>query len=468
VPLQHLKTKSGQVKIRNKILIYFSSTVIALSAISLTIIYILFYEYREEEFQQQQNDKIKYTIRLLAEYKEMSEELANIMDELTIHDFYDEKMLVFDIHKNLIFSSIDDLPISGYKEILNELSPENSWIETKEDDYDIIGVYVKSNQASYYAISKAYDAFGYSKMYFLRNVLIGIFIVGTGIVIFISVFLSNKISKPITALAEQLNLFKLSGENKTEIETDISSFEVKHLADRFNELLRRTNESFEFQKHTVNHISHQLKTPIAVLVSELEKIKGYSNIDAIKCDIESQINKTKSLGSIINALLEISKIESGQEIKRAYVRIDELIFDIIDEINTIFPDFHFEVNYTPDEIEENNLLLNVNEMLIRQAFHNLLINCITYSNNSKAEIKFDCTSNNQLKIVVANTGKQVSSDEKKYLFNHFFRGKNSKGKIGFGLGLVLAKKIITISSGTITYSTPSENLNLFEVRFPLS
>jgi two-component system, OmpR family, sensor histidine kinase ArlS len=303
---------------------------------------------------------------------------------------------------------------------------------------------------------------------FLRNVLIGIFIVGTGIVIFISVFLSNKISKPITALAEQLNLFKLSGENKTEIETDISSFEVKHLADRFNELLRRTNESFEFQKHTVNHISHQLKTPIAVLVSELEKIKGYSNIDAIKCDIESQINKTKSLGSIINALLEISKIESGQEIKRAYVRIDELIFDIIDEINTIFPDFHFEVNYTPDEIEENNLLLNVNEMLIRQAFHNLLINCITYSNNSKAEIKFDCTSNNQLKIVVANTGKQVSSDEKKYLFNHFFRGKNSKGKIGFGLGLVLAKKIITISSGTITYSTPSENLNLFEVRFPLS
>jgi two-component system, OmpR family, sensor histidine kinase ArlS len=97
VPLRHLKTKSGQVKIRNKILIYFSSTVIALSAISLTIIYILFYEYREEEFQQQQNDKIKYTIRLLAEYKEMSEELANIMDELTIHDFYDEKMLVFDI-----------------------------------------------------------------------------------------------------------------------------------------------------------------------------------------------------------------------------------------------------------------------------------------------------------------------------------------------------------------------------------
>lgn len=80
------------MKIRNKILIYFSTTVLALTAISLGLIYILFSEYREEEFQQLQNEKIKYTIGLITEFKEMSEEVSLLLDAQDIHDFYDEKL----------------------------------------------------------------------------------------------------------------------------------------------------------------------------------------------------------------------------------------------------------------------------------------------------------------------------------------------------------------------------------------
>ncbi|GIV43426.1 MAG: hypothetical protein KatS3mg035_0549 [Bacteroidia bacterium] len=61
------------MKIRNKILLYFSTTVIGFTIISSAVVYWIFSEYREEEFQQRQKEKIKYTIELLAEYKEMSE-----------------------------------------------------------------------------------------------------------------------------------------------------------------------------------------------------------------------------------------------------------------------------------------------------------------------------------------------------------------------------------------------------------
>jgi two-component system, OmpR family, sensor histidine kinase ArlS len=456
------------MKIRNKILVYFSTTVISLTAISLTIIYILFSEYREEEFQQQQYEKIKYTIKFLAEYEEMSENLAYIIDELTIHDFYDEKLLIFDTKKDLIFSSIDDLPIPDYETILNELSPSKRWIETKENKYDIVGIYHEHNKNSFYAISKAYDAFGYTKMYFLRNALIGIFLFITIVVIFISRFLSNKISRPITALAENLNNYDLSKEKVDELEIETSSYELKQLTQRFNELLRRTNEAFVFQKHTIHHISHQLKTPISVLVSELERIKYFSRIEDVKPEIENQIIKAKSLGSIINVLLEISKIESGQQTKKQALRIDELFFDVIEELNAIYPDFHFEVNYVPDEINEKRIIINLNPILIRQAIQNLLTNCILYSNNSKAEIKIDCSDGSGLKIQIINTGKPITSEEENFLFNHFFRGKNSQGKTGFGLGLVLTKKIVELNSATITYSNPSENLNVFELNFTLS
>lgn len=456
------------MKIRNKILIYFSSTVIALTAISLTIIYILFSEYREEEFQQQQNGKIHTTIKLIENFKRESATISYLIDQQDINDFYDEKLLVYDSNKNLIFASLDSLDIVKAESILNKLSPTQRWIETKEENYDLIGIYIKTNNQDYYAISKAYDAFGYSKMYFLRNVLTGIFLFITVVVVLISRFLSNKISRPITALAENLNKYDLSKEKIDELAIETSSSELNQLTQRFNELLRRTNEAFVFQKHTIHHISHQLKTPISVLVSELERIKDFSSIDVIKPEIENQVIKAKSLGSIINVLLEISKIESGQQTKKQALRIDELFFDVIEELNAIHPDFHFEVNYIPDDTNENRLIINLNPILIRQAVQNLLSNCVSYSNNSKAEIKIDCSDSNGLKIQIINSGSPISTEEKNFLFNHFFRGKNSQGKIGFGLGLVLTKKIVELNSATITYSNPASNINVFELNFPLS
>jgi two-component system, OmpR family, sensor histidine kinase ArlS len=456
------------MKIKNKILVYFSTTVIALTAISLTIIYILFSEYREEEFQQQQNEKIHTTIKLIEKIKQESATISYLIDQQDINDFYDEKLLVYDANKKLIFASLDSLDIVKAESILNKLSPTHRWIETTEEKYDLVGIYTETNNQNYYAVSKAYDAFGYTKMYFLRNVLVGIFLFITIVVILISRFLSTKISKPITAFANSLNKYDLSKEKVDELEIETSSYELNQLTQRFNELIKRTNEAFVFQKHTIHHISHQLKTPIAVLVSELERIKNLSNTEAITSEIENQIIKTKSLGSIINVLLEISKIEAGQQTQKQELRIDELFFDVIDEFNAIYPSFHFEVNYVPQEINENRLIININPILIKQAIQNLLTNCVSYSNNLKAEIKFYFSADNELKIQIINSGKPISSEEKKFLFNHFFRGYNSEEKIGFGLGLVLTKKIIELNSATITYSNPAPNINVFELNFPLS
>ncbi len=453
------------MKIRDKILIYFSSTVIALSAISLSLIYILFSEFREEEFQQQQNEKIKYTVGLVTEFKQMSEKLALLLDAQDIHDFYDEKLLIFNGQKELIFSSLDSLPIAKTNQILNALSPSNQWVETKEQDYDLVGVYVENKGKTYYGVSKAYDAFGYSKMYFLRNVLIAIFVAISVIVVLMALYLSNIISKPITKLAENLNKYDLGSEKTALIKTDTSSYELKHLTERFNELLNRTNEAFAFQKNAIQHISHELKTPVAILVSELEKTENYTDIDEIKSVLTAQVNQAKSLGEIINVFLEISKIESGQQISKSNTRIDEVLFDIIGELKTIYPNFHFELNYFPSEFEESRLMLKSNKMLIKQAFQNLLLNCISYGSDQKAKIKIDCSLENKLRIAISNYGNPVSQEEENQLFNHSFRGENSEGKIGFGLGLVLAKKIMHFHNAEITYFNPEDNLNVFEVCF---
>jgi signal transduction histidine kinase len=229
--------------------------------------------------------------------------------------------------------------------------------------------------------------------------------------------------------------------------------------------MSRTNNAYTFQKNSIHHISHQLKTPISVLILELERIKQNAKQAALEKDFDRQLANTKSLAEIINVLLEISKIEAGQPFEKKTLRADELIFDCIGELNILYPDFIFEVNYMPAEPQAELLLLKGNEMLLQQAFQNLLNNCIAYSDKPKAEIKIDISQAHKLMITIVNFGKPISEEEQKYLFSHFFRGENSRNKIGFGLGLVLAKNIIKFHNGNIRYCKPADNVNVFEVWF---
>ncbi|HLU50927.1 MAG TPA: HAMP domain-containing sensor histidine kinase [Flavobacteriaceae bacterium] len=453
------------MKIRNKILIYFSSTVIVLSALSLMIVFILFSAHREEEFQQQQFSKIKHTVGLIEEFGKISAEVSLLLDKQNIHDFYDEKMLIYDNNKKPIFTSIDSLEIVKSDAILNRLSVANNWIETKEDGYDLIGVYIEHHSKGYYAISKAYDYFGYSKKDFLHKVLIGIFLAIVLVVLLVSFYLSNIIAKPISELTKKIEDYDLSNEENQPLHLKTTTSELKNLSEKFNELLKRTNDAFRFQKHSIQHISHELKTPIAVLVSELEKIEQQNDIEQIKSGLHGQTQRAKSLGNIINILLQISKIEAGQEVTKANVRIDETVFNCITELNTLYPAFNFEVNFTPDNFNEQILHIEANEPLIKQAFLNLLLNAVHYSDDQKAKITLDGSSD-RLTVIISNSGKTLSDNEQKFIFTHFFRGKNAQNQQGFGLGLVLAQRIFAIHNAVIRYQSIGKSENIFSIELP--
>jgi two-component system, OmpR family, sensor histidine kinase ArlS len=260
----------------------------------------------------------------------------------------------------------------------------------------------------------------------------------------------------------------VKGENLPSLEVKSSTHELNLLTQRFNELLERTNAAFSFQKHTIHHISHELKTPISVLVSELEKAVSLDNSEEIKEMIKSQISNAKMLGNIIHVLLELAKLDSGQDLKKESTRIDELIFDSIAELSIIHPDFSFDLHYHPETPQESALSPPVNRLLMRQALMNLFSNCISFSDNYKGTIRLDCSKADFLVLSISNSGATLGADEEKFLFNHFFRGANSRNKTGFGLGLVLTRRILELHNAEIRYFSPSANLNVFEVCFTLS
>ncbi len=455
------------MKLRNKILSYFSVTVICLLSASLLVVYILFSAHRKEEFHQQQIAKIKYTIGLIGEFEQMSSTLSSFLDRQDINDFYDEKLLVYDQNKKLIFASIDSLEITRSQELLASLSSTNKLIETREGKYDVVAAFIQRNNVQYFAISKAYDALGYSKKFFLEKILILMFIAIAIIIVLISLYLSNIITKPITVLARKLSRYDLNAGGNAPLNIRTTTYELNYLTEKFNELLKRIGDAFSFQKQAIQHISHQLKTPVAVLVSDLERLSNQTTDPKLRESLSAQVIQAKSLAEIMDVLLEVSKMESATQPQRTGIRVDELMFDIIEELNGRYPHFQFEVNYVPDVINEEKLICLVNKMLLKEAFRNILINCIRYSDNNMAGIQINGLTPGVLSVQFINSGETISEDELPYLFSHFFRGKNSHGKAGFGLGLALAKRIIELNDGKILYRINSNNENVFEVQLPL-
>lgn len=453
------------MNIRKKIILYFSSVTIVLLAAALFFIYTLFARFRQEEFQQRQVAKIRTTLKFLTEIQNIDQNLIEAMDRITIHDIYDEKLLIFDKSRKLVYSSIDDTPVTFSAELLDALSAEQPLIETNDGLYDVTGIYLENDDKGYYGISKAYDISGYSKLNYLGYVLTFTLIGICLSIVLIAYYLSGKITKSIVDVTRQINDFALEGAaNKLVIAG--TNDEVAILAQRFNELMQRMNEAFSFQKHAVHHISHELKTPIAVLVSDLERMERETDPTALREMIHVQKENTKSLGEIINSLLEIAKTESGNAVTTTQVRVDEMIFDLIDAFRALHPGFQFAMTYDESVVSDDSLSIRVNDRLFKSALTNLMQNCIQYSRDGKAEIRITTEAGN-LRVDFTNRGKVITQNEQAFLFQHFFRGANSNGKRGFGLGLVFISKILSLHNGTVSYGSSGNDLNTFSINLPL-
>lgn len=452
--------------IRKKVLLFFSTTVICLLGATLFFIYTLFYEYREEEFQQMQKQKITSTLKFLTQIKKADETVIQAMDRISIHEFYDEKLLIYNNEKELIYSSIDDLLVPNAEEILSFLNSTNTWLETKDELYDVIGVYVKHKNKTYFGISKAFDSSGYSKLNFLKYVLWLTFLGISLVVIFISNFLSRKITQPIVDISQKIGSYDF---NKSYFPINVpgSETEVMVLTKKFNELMKRVKEATAFQKHAIHHISHELKTPIAILVSNFERMEEETDIEKLQKQIGNQKVDTKNLSEIIDLLLEISKTEISEKLPRLDIRIDELIFDVIDEISLLYPDFEFSLDYAGMSDDEGKLTVSGSVSLLKAVLMNLMINSVRYSNDKEAKISIT-SRQEDLQIEFVNQGPVISKNEERFLFQHFFRGENSKGKSGFGLGLVFIYKIIVQHGGSVSYKAIGTNKNVFTISLPLS
>lgn len=451
------------MNIRNQIVVYFSLAISLLLGLAFLAVYTIFSEFREESFQQKQKEKITTTIRLLAEFKEADNEILENIDRAQVNELLDEKMIIFNKEKKVIYTSIDDTPIPYSGDLVNRLNETVPWIEMKDEDYDVVAVYVKSGSDGYYCVSKAYDANGYDKLRYLSHVLL--FSYGVIVIIFllISLFLASKISTPLVRFTEQIRNFNFTQTGIIEVPPRTGE-EIEVLVHRFNELMMKVRESYEYQRNAVHHISHEIKTPLAVVLSTVEQLEQERDIVRIKSGMGAVKIMVKNLGDLTNALLEIARLEAGSDLKTEALRMDEVVYDVIENIRFSYPDALFQVEFDSEDSEEMKLTVWANRKLMTAAVENLMVNSILYSTGAKATVLFS-TKGNALELSFSNDGETLSPEDQQRIFDRFYRGNNSRKQSGFGLGLVLVKRVIDLHDFSIAYRIDEKGKNVFTCIF---
>ncbi|WP_406843655.1 ATP-binding protein [Flavobacterium soyae] len=450
--------------LKNRISLLVSLLFTILFGLASTVIFVLYSNFRKEEFRDRLEIKALSNIKLLVNVKEVDDQLLKIIDQNSINKLYDEKTLVFDSHFKLIYSSIDDAKINWSVEDLKYLKKHKTFFK-QQGDYEVYGVFYDTKDKDFYALISATDDYGKRKLLFLRYTLIISYILFTCICWVLTSFMVKKAMNPLSLFHQ-----KIKNINENNLDTRIASKsnkdEIDLIANEFNFMMDRIEVSYQKQKEFTAHASHELRTPLSRITAQIENtvadpatsVKGKTFLTTILSDINH-------LTELISSLLILSKIDNNKNNEDNEVhRMDEILFSAIENLKRSFPEFIILFEIEESDNLDTALEVKGNKNLLEIALINVLKNACVYSDNKQALVKIS-TQENHLVISVLNTGKTLTETEQKNLFQPFMRGKNSKGTSGFGLGLRIVNRILTLHKSYITYSIPNSKENLFQLFF---
>lgn len=227
-------------------------------------------------------------------------------------------------------------------------------------------------------------------------------------------------------------------------------------------------EAFYKQKELIANASHELKTPLTVINTNLSVLENNKTetIESQNRWINNIIEQTNRMNRLIYQMLDLSKTESllASETKQP-IQLSELIEKLVME---------FEVNAFEKKIHvtsniEENIVFNGNMENMIKLFTILIDNAIKYTQENGAIDLSLTQKKNKIEFTIQNTGKGIEKENLGKVFQRFYKqdeSYNQDSNHSFGLGLAIAKAIVDQLNGTITVTSEVNVHTTFVVKLP--
>lgn len=222
-------------------------------------------------------------------------------------------------------------------------------------------------------------------------------------------------------------------------------------------IIKPVIESFNKQKQFIADASHELKTPLAVIIASADSLKENNKyVNNIK-------NESERMSNLIKKLLNLARLEDGFN-KDNYVTSN--ISKAIQLTCLTYESLMFENNLKLDMNIEDNINFKCNVDEIKQLAAILLDNAIKHGNKDSTIDVLLKKYKNEITFSVSNYGDEIPKEVQTRIFERFYRGDASRNRNDnrYGLGLAIAKSIVNNHGGKITVNS-SNGITTFKVTF---
>lgn len=213
------------------------------------------------------------------------------------------------------------------------------------------------------------------------------------------------------------------------------------------------------------NISHDLRTPLTLIITPLQALLKDINDDSLKKKLEVMFKNAQQLLSLINSLLDFRKLDVGAEV--LHLKPGN-IADLVSEIYSSFAVYATErkINFILNNSHEN-LWLDYDDDKIHKSIVNLLSNAFKYTPNGGI-IKLNLyIHETDVCVSVSDTGIGISDEDKKKVFNRFYQTTHNLRNTGSGIGLHIVSEYIKLHKGSINITDNKPSGCIFTLRFPL-
>lgn len=388
---------------------------------------------------------------------------------------YNIEIVIIDEDAKMVISSVSN-PRSFVNQLLDNIFADNpaKQIYEQTDDYTIENYNDPKTKSQYISM---WGILSNGNLFMIRSAMEGIresvkisnrFLAYIGIVVALAGglviwFVSKKITTPIMELAEisqrMTNLdfdVKYAGKVENEVGVLGSHFNemsetlektISELKTANNELkkdIERKEEIDEMRKEFLSNVSHELKTPIALVLGYAEGLKDCINDDAesreFYCDVI--IDEAQKMDVMVKKLLTLNHLESGNDIvTMERFNIVELVYNYIQSADILIR--QNEVNVTV-ETEAADIFAWGDEFKVEEVFMNYFSNAINHAAGEKRILIRLKQKENMVRVSVFNTGEPIPEESIPHLWEKFYKVDKARTREygGSGVGLSIVKAIM--------------------------
>lgn len=306
----------------------------------------------------------------------------------------------------------------------------------------VIGAEAGTNRPVYLYISYTTEL---SNMAFatMRLQLVLISVVVIFLALIISAFLSLKLTKPISQITKAAKRMA-TGDFSVNFKGEYSYAEMDALAETLDYAKEEIEKSDQLQKEVLANVTHDLKTPLTMIKAYASMIKEISGDNPEKRAKHTQviIDESDRLTSLVNDILNLSKIRSGMDsLKIENFNLSEFVHTVIERF-----DYLCETKgYVIEREIEDELYTEADMEKIEQVVYNLVGNAVNYTgDDKKIRVGLARAEGGKLRFTVSDTGRGIPEEERKTIWDRYYRSSETHKRPirGTGLGLSIVKTIL--------------------------